>query len=96
MLLSKQPTTSPAYQARVYCGFRPTPHPCDAPSRQDDGYARAPARACIVCVVVHVVAGGRVRWWLFFTAHFACLPSIFLLKNAGDLAHNQTASLLLY
>ena len=36
------------------------------PSRQDDGGIRAPARACVVCVVVHVVALARVRWWLFY------------------------------
>ena len=32
------------------------------PSRQDDGNVRAPALSRAVCVVVPVVAVGRVRW----------------------------------
>ena len=34
------------------------------PSRQDDEDVRAPALSRAVCVVVQVVAVGRVRWWL--------------------------------
>ena len=36
------------------------------PSRQDDGNVRAPALSRAVCVVVQVVAVGRLRWWLFY------------------------------
>ena len=61
----EQPTASPPEWARVYCGFRPGPTRVMPPSRQDDGDIRAPALACIVGVVVHVVACGRV-WWRFF------------------------------
>ena len=31
------------------------------PFRQDDGNVRAPALSCAICVVVQVVAVGRVR-----------------------------------
>ena len=36
------------------------------PFRQDDGNVRAPALSRAVCVVVQVVAVGRVRWWSFY------------------------------
>ena len=36
------------------------------PSRQDDGDVRAPALSRAVCMVVQVVAVGRVRWWSFY------------------------------
>ena len=36
------------------------------PSRQDDGDVRAPALSRAVCVVVQVVAVGRVRWSSFY------------------------------
>ena len=52
--------------SRKYCGYWSGSIRVMLSSRQDDGDLRAPAVVCIVCVVVHVVAGGRVRWWLFF------------------------------
>ena len=78
------------------------------PSRQDDGDIRAPALACIVGVVVHVVACGRV-WWRFFyrtLGSSARTPPRATLaeRMSGDLAdsasthrpvRNDTALLLL-
>ena len=37
------------------------------PSRQDDGDVKAPALSRAVCVVVQVVAVGRVRWSSFYS-----------------------------
>ena len=59
----EQPTASGPKSARVYCGYRPGPTRVTLPSRQDDENVRAPALSRAVCVVVQVVAVGRVRWW---------------------------------
>ena len=59
------PTASGPKSARVYCGYRPGPR-VTLPSRQDDGDVRAPALSRAVCVVVQVVAAGRVRLWSFY------------------------------
>ena len=65
-LWTKLPTASRPKSARVYCGCRPGPTRVTPPSRQDDGNVRAPALSRAGCVVVQVVAVGRVRWRLFY------------------------------
>ena len=60
------PAASGPKSARVYCGYRPGATRVTPPSRQDDGNVRAPALSRAVCVVVQVVAVGRVRRWSFY------------------------------
>ena len=51
-------------------------HPCDA-AIQACWNVRAPALSRAVCVVVQVVAVGRVWWWLFYRQSGVCLPAFF-------------------
>ena len=60
------PAASGPKSARVFCRCRPGPTCVTLPSRQDGGNVRAPALSRAVCVVVQVVAVGRVRWWSFY------------------------------
>ena len=60
------PTASGPKSERVYCGYRPGPTRVSPTSRQDDENVSAPALSRAVCVVVQVVAVGRVRWWSFY------------------------------
>ena len=51
------------------------------PYRQDDGNVRAPALSRAVCVVVQVVAVGRVRWWSFYRQ--SCVSARRIVINLG-------------
>ena len=66
-LLTELPTASGPKSTRVYCGYGLGPTRVTPPSRQDDGDVRAPALSRAVCVVVQVVAVGRVRWLSFYS-----------------------------